>query len=217
MYNSTLNLEHLRVKDIYRFLIEEETMTGEEEDGGIPRSLLPLRVGLVSPTTDWPKTCRLSRQRGLGPHLTSFLFQLLHQILPTGERVARILPASSPLCTRCGDEDSTVNETLIHDLFHCSANFSVTDTLLAALRVFIPAISPIKILTLDYDVTESLEFPLTWITVSFLSSLWSMRTDKKKVCLFKIRSDLEANCRILQETKFQNQNILTSQVVDSMF
>ena len=81
-----------------------------------PRSLIPIRIELSSPDTDWPRTWSLTKQRPLGPLLTSFLFKMLHNILPTGDREARILPAASPNCTR-STQDPPVLETLYHYLF----------------------------------------------------------------------------------------------------
>ena len=96
--NSTpLSLAKINVKQIYRFLIEEITMT---------------------PYNQWDRAWRLSRQYKLGPNITSFLFKLLHQILPTAERVARI-PNQSPNSTKCR---AGVPESLLHAMFDCPEN-----------------------------------------------------------------------------------------------
>jgi exonuclease III len=215
LHASPLGTRFIKVKQIYRFLIEEELMT-EEAAGGGPRALLPLRVELSSPGTDWPRSWRLARQRGLGPQLSSFLYKLLHQILPTGERVARILPAASPACTRC-EADPPALETLYHSLFACPANHGVTASLVAGLRHYMPLVTPLHILTLDFQVAESMELPVTWVTATFLSSLWTLRTEARAVHLYKIRSDLESACRILTETKFQNEALLAGQVITDVF
>ena len=104
--------------------MEEEE---EDEDRRTSRSLLPLRVELATPSTNWERTWELSRQKGLNPVMTSFLFMMLQQILPTKERVAKFLPNSSPLCTRCGGVPTgwlwtvspPVTECLTHAMFHC--------------------------------------------------------------------------------------------------
>jgi hypothetical protein len=121
---------------------------------------------------------------------------MLHQILPTGDRVARILPASSPTCTRC-EADPPALETLYHALFACPANQGVSASLVAGLRHHMPLVTPLDILTLDFEVAEAMELPVTWVAVSFLSSVWTLRTERRAVQLFKIRSYLEAACRIL--------------------
>ena len=94
------------------------------------------------------------RQRGLDPELTSFLFKLLHGILPTAARVSRILPNSSSFCARC--EDNVV-EDLDHALVYCQAN-GVGHTLLALVSHFtdVNAILTVTdILTLNLEGSSS--------------------------------------------------------------
>ena len=145
----------------------------------------------------WNSTWHLSRQHMLGPNLTSFLFKLLHQILPTAERTSRILPNHSPQCTKC---DLNEVETLLHSFFNCPGNHGVGLCLVNGIRKYIPSISPSNILTLDFQTEEENFFPLVWNTASFLSSLFQLRVDKKRVEHVKIRSDMEAACRLLRES-----------------
>ena len=193
--SSPLGLSKINVKQIYRFLVEEVTMN--EDSRGI-QSLKPIRVEAANPTNQWDKIWGMARQSMLGPSLTTFLFKLLHQILPTADRVSRILPNQSPNCTRC--RSSTV-ETLHHAMFDCSESKAAGSILLQGLRKLIPIITSSQVLTLNFDSTEDLSFPLTWATAHFLSSLWQLRTDKKKVEPIKIRTDMEASCRLLRESR----------------
>jgi hypothetical protein len=214
---SPLGLEDITVKQVYKFLVEEVTMHEEPAIGGPPgqqRALLPLRVELASPTTDWPRAWQLARQRGLGPKHASFLFKMLHQLLPTGERVARILPAASALCARCG---SGAVESLHHAMFVCSANNGVSALLVAGLRLHMPQVTSLQILTLDFETAQSMELPVTWVAATFLSSLWALRTEKRAVDHIKIHSDLEAACSVLARTKLRNEAVLTRQLVTQVF
>ena len=152
----------------------------------------------------WP----LARQYMLGPTICSFLFKLLHQILPTADRVARILANQSPTCSRC----QVSPETLFHALFDCHANQGVSNVLLNGLKKFDANLTPSKILTLDFSTEEDLQFPMIWTTASFLSELWQLRVDKKRVELIKIRSELEASCRLLRESRLDNTIEMLSQI-----
>ena len=214
LHSSILGIKNITVKMIYRFLIEDITMTETQDDS--PRSLIPLRVELASPDTDWPHTWKLARQRPLGPQLSSFLFKLLHNILPTGERVARILLAASPNCTRCA-QDPPVIETLYHSLVTCPANTGATAILINCLSQYDPNITAQKILTLNFQVETSLEIPITWVIASYLFSIWSLRSEKKQITQYKIRSDLEASCRILSETRFINISTSVREILNSLF
>ena len=201
-----LNLSRITVKEIYRFLIEEITMTEEFER----HNLNPLRVERSAPLVTWDRTWHLSRQHMLGPHLTSFLFKLLHQILPTAEHTSRILPNQSPLCTRCRMNEV---ETLIHTFFNCPGNQGMGLCLVNGIKKFIPTISPSNILTLDFQTPEENFFPLVWNTASFLSSLWQLRVDKKRVEMIKIRSEMEASCRLLRESR----RVATMRILQEIF
>ena len=172
--------------------------------------LKPLRIELALPANQGDRTWHLARQYMLGPHLYSFLFKLLHQILPTAERISRIMPNQSPNCTRCKKNEP---ETLTHALVTCDENQGVSLILLQGLRKVIPSLSPINMLTLDFETDEQHHFPLVWCTATFLSSLWHLRVEKKKVELIKIRSELEANCRLLRESRLSGTTNLLSQIL----
>ena len=70
------------------------------------------RVELSVPTNDWKRTWRWARLKGLGSAATSILCKLVHQLFPTEDRLARILPASDPCCKLCHTQAPA-------DLGHC--------------------------------------------------------------------------------------------------
>ena len=191
LHDSPLSLAKISVKEIYRFLVEEVTMSGE----GPAPVLKPLRVETASPSIPWDRTWFLARQYMLGPDICSFFFKLLHQILPTAARVGRILPNQSPICSRC---QNNTPETLEHVFFSCPDSQVSSQVLLQGLRKFLPTLSSTNLLTLDFDIDEEHHFPLVWITAVFLFSIWNLRVEKKKVELNKIRAEMEAKCRHLR-------------------
>ena len=116
---SSLNIFKMSEKDWYTLLVEdsctmEMSETGEDE-------YIKCRVERASPDTDWENCLRLARLPGLGPEKISFLFKLLHQILPTQERVARTKPNANPHCKIQGCH-SQADENLPHAMIHCQAN-----------------------------------------------------------------------------------------------
>ena len=206
IHSSTLNVAKVKVKEIYRFLVEEITM-----DHSRAAKLLRLRIELAQPTNQWSRTWSMARQSMLDPNLTSFLFKMLHQILPTAERVARILPNQSPHCSRCNNNKPAI-ETLKHAMFDCEASQPASSVLLQGLRKAVPGITPSRVLTLDFDCQEEQSFPVTWAIAHFLSSLWQMRVAKKAIKLIKIRSEMEASCRLLRESRLENTSELLTQI-----
>ena len=208
IHESPLNVARISLKDIYRFLMDEITMS---EDVSGSMQLSQLRAELAHPANDWESAWQMARQNMLGPSLTTFLFKLLHQILPTAERVSRILPNQSPHCTRCR-ENPPATETLLHAMFDCQASHAAGVVLLNGLRKFIPNLTPSQVLTLNFNPSEELSFPLVWITAHFLSSIWQLRADKKRVELIKIRTDMEASCRLLRNSRLSSTAEVLSQI-----
>ena len=207
IHATPLNVANTNLKAIYRFLIEEVTMSEEDTGTGVLK-LIPLRVETGQPANNWEMVWEMARQSKLEPALATFLFKLLHQILPTAERVSRILPNQSPLCTRCKCNPQAV-ETLEHAMFECSENNGVSTVLLNGLKTILPDLTPNKVLSLNFLPPEDLNFFFVWSIAYFLSSMWQLRTDKKKVDLIKIRTDMEASIRLLRESRlYQSTAIL---------
>ena len=204
LHATPLSLSKVSLKEVYRFLIEEVTILAEE-----PGTLKPLRTELANPQNPWEVVWASSRQHMLGPSLCSFHFKLLHQILPTAERVARILPNQSQLCTRCRLE---VPESLQHALFDCPGNQGVSSVLHNGLKKYIPNLTTQMILTLNYQIEEEFQFPIVWTTAAFLSTIWNLRTEKKRVELIRIRAEMEASCRLLRESRLNKTSEMLSQI-----
>ena len=124
-------------------------------------------------------------------------------------RVARILPNQSPSCTRCRLETP---ETLQHALLECPGNQGVGTVLHNGLKKYLPNLTRNMILTLNYTVKEDLQFSMVWTTVAFLSTVWNLRTEKKKVDLIRIRAEMEASCRLLRESRLTKTTEMLSQI-----
>ena len=178
----------------------------------VPPVLLPLRVELACPTTQWDRTWSMARQHMLGPELTSFLFMMLHQILPTAERISRILPNQTPYCNLCEGKGQFL-DTQQHAMFDCYSSKEASTVLLQGLKKIIPEITPAVILTLGFEYDERHSFPIVWAIAQFLSSLWQLRIKRKPGQLIKIRSDMEARCRLLRESRLQ----MTLEVMNQIF
>ena len=95
---SPLNVITMSEKEWYQVLLEDY-VTSEMIDE-LPRQLIPCHVERLSPLIDWENTWRLARKTGLGPKYTSFLYKLLHDILPMRVRLNRIKSTNSSLCMK---------------------------------------------------------------------------------------------------------------------
>ena len=125
-----------------------------EDDGGQSRPIL-CRVERAKPGADWERSWRLARLPGLGPENTSFIFKLMHEILPTQERVARTKPRASPSCTMPGCT-AGVSEDLAHALVLCESNDGVGQRVMTCLRTYAPTLDTESALRLEFDVDEEM-------------------------------------------------------------
>ena len=184
-------------------------------------ALIPLSCELNQPLTDWNKTWKLVRSRGLGPELTSMTLKILWGIIPTRSRLFRILPLAytSPNCLLCETPGGGTPETVLHALLCCEANLDLPERLLRTLRRYQPGAELRCLLTLDLDLEPSLELPFTWLVGTFLSSIWSQR-ESRRVDLRHTRAELEAKCRLLRECKVKtwaNAHIQTEALIGQVF
>ena len=102
------------------------------EHDNSPRDYIKCRSELSSPSTDWEKSWQRSRLKGLGSEATSFLWKLLHCILPTEQRLVRILPNLKEECKYCPDKTAD----LTHCFFECCKTRNVGTWLLSLVNQY---------------------------------------------------------------------------------
>ena len=101
-----LNPLHMSVKEWYAFLLERN-VTKREVDLENRQELIPCKVELVHPSVFWSESFRICRLHGLSPASKSFLFKLIHCLLPSKERLNHLNPTLSPLCwCNSGEQES---------------------------------------------------------------------------------------------------------------
>jgi hypothetical protein len=228
----------MSLRDVYRFLLGRVLRTEPEEQvapgspgppplrppgPAAPPPLRPLRCELATPATDWPRAWRLARLRGLEPDLTSFILKMLWNILPCQERVRRILPRTtqSSDCRLCGGDPGAVPavESLHHALATCPGNQGLPGLLLVLLQGYMPGLQYEQMLTLDFNLDDTMELPLVWLSSALLCSLWGQRL-QGRVSAARTRSELEARVRLLREGKrpeMQNAFVLAEIALRAMF
>ena len=137
--NSTLNISVMTTKQWYQVLLDDQVlMSPADEDS--PATLLPVRAELLHPSTDWACTWTLSRTKGLGSDLTAFLFRLLHQLLPTQDRVSRLVGGQDEHPGRCSLCHQEV-EDQIHAFFTCQKTMIPGLALIGYVQTILPNLS----------------------------------------------------------------------------
>ena len=185
-------------KDWYTYLLEDQVIKEVGVSG--MEEFIMCRVERAQPEADWEESWRLARLSGLGPENTSFIFRVLHQTLPTQERVARTKPGSSSKCKMVGCQ-ADAEETLSHALIYCQANDSVGIRLLDCIQGVQPGLEAEAALRLELELEEDHELPVVWVFTTILRLLWNSRQSSTKVKQYLIRSQLEAEINLLRETR----------------
>jgi hypothetical protein len=125
-----LNVKTLSIKLWYKVLLEN-LVTPEVDDDGF-RFEKRCRIESEHPDIDWERTWSLACTPGLESCDYTFLWKMVHNILPTQERLHRIVRnTASPTCTLCQSQDSCY---LSHTLFSCTYNSEVGHWLLQVIR-----------------------------------------------------------------------------------
>ena len=121
-----------------------------------PPSYIPCRTENFHQDTDWERSWRLARLPGLDSEQITFLWRLLHRLLPTLERVNRFNQNTSSICKHCNDQ-------VIEGLPHALISREITQSLMDTVGLSQPISSMSKVLTLDFEMEEKLEFPMVWL------------------------------------------------------
>ena len=200
---SPLNIFHMSEKEWYRLLLEDSCTMETGENGQM--LYIKCRVERAIVGTDWEQCWRMARLPGLGPENVSFLFRLIHQTLPTQERVARTKPTANSKCKTQGCQ-GVDEENLSHAMVFCPANDRVGLKLLECLRVIQPGLQVEAVLRLELQlqVDEDLELPAVWLIATVLRTLWNLRQSSTKVKLYLVRAQLEAEINLLRETRYND-------------
>ena len=143
---------------------------------------------------------------GLGPEQSFFIFKLLHQILPTQERVSRTSPATNSFCKHTECTGQSV-EDIPHCLVHCRGNNGTGMKILESARTVAPGQTVEQFLQLDLGVEASKELAtVLWLSAGFLA-IWDLRTAGKRIEHYLVRAQLEAKINLLREARFSEGTI----------
>ena len=196
-----LNISTMSTRMWYRLLLEQNVTHHLSIDQS--PVLIPSRIETKIKDCRWEITWKLSCLPGLPSIFSSFLWRMIHDLLPTEKRLHRIgvSGGNGGICQLC-----SINEQgdLLHSLFLCDFNAEAGNFVLQVNRKAVPSLHPKQILILDFDVDENLRLPIVYIVACSLSHIWRYRKEKKATSAFKVRTSLEASTNILRKSRFKN-------------
>ena len=131
----------------------------------------------------------------MGSEATSFLWKLVHHLLPTEDRLSNILPNNTSNCKLC---PAPIMADLSHCFFNCISTKEIGGKLLITIAHFDSSVTPDNLLRLEFQADGSQEMPLVWITAQTLLYLWTVR------CTGKIVDSNQNEYTILREIFVNN-------------
>ena len=186
----------------YRILLDDQMLMSAATENS-PPTLLPVRAETLNPGTDWENSWRLIRLKGMSSKNSSFLFKLLHLLLPTQTRVRRFGAArdgedGSGQCLLCGEE----NEDLHHSYFACPHTAATGLYTLGLTQKITPGLTAEAALRLELGdgLDEEQELAAVSMIATGLSFIWDRREKKKHVTLYQTQAKLVALISILRSS-----------------
>ena len=146
------------------------------------QELIPCKVEMSDPNVFWSESYRLCRLQGLSPSSKSFLFKLIHCLLPSKERLHHLTPATSPLCW-C---DSGQQETYKHLFFECPKNEEAGQSLMRVVQCYDRNISEEKALRIELTAVDPFLLPSVALLTAGLELIWERRKQRKSTTNYQI-------------------------------
>ena len=197
---SPLNVTNMSVRDWHRALTEDR-ITHSPATPAAGAVLLPIRAELLLPAVDWPRSWSRAQLKGLPADLADHLFQQLHRLLPTQDRLARLggnRGTRAPgVCRRCTPDTP---DSLHHSMTQCPFSAPAATALLACLNRIAPGSTHAAALNMEYEVDPDLELPVvTLLACSFLA-IWTAHKDDKALTTVRLKAALQVRVHTLQHT-----------------
>ena len=160
-----------------------------------------LYLWAVQEYSEWNLIMSNCRLPSFDNSMKSFSFKLVNDLLPNEERLSRILPHNSPLCTHC--QNDTTGDSL-HVFFLCSLSQDLGGWLLRVVREMDPTATPEAVLRLKITGGDA----LVWFTVHALTYIWEKRSNKKKAIKNEFISLCDLTLDILATSKHKETAML---------
>ena len=196
--DGSLRISTMTTSMWYRVILES-TVTHAVGLSGT-RELRPCKVEEKHPENDWERIWTYLIIPGLPSDLTSFLWLMLHNLLPTKERLFRLnMPnINENTCDLCNTE---AIDNLQHALLKCPSNNATNSFLLESIRGVLPDVQTEQVVLLDLHLQPDQELPVIYLIACVLSQIWDCRKNKKQSNLTNIRANLEASIQILRKSR----------------
>ena len=187
------DIMNMSTKAWYNFLIQDVLNILDDNQS---LNLSPCRIEQKLPELNWPDIWLRARTKGLSSEATSFCFRMLHDLLPTEQRLSSILKNVSSRCKFPCQNDDTA------DLSHCLLTCNLVQdvgrwliTVIGQLLEFQPEYS--NIIYLNLDLCDG----AIWLIVNTLLYSWKKRSIGRRATVEECYACLTSDLNILRDTK----------------
>ena len=217
------NVEVMSSNDWYLFILNLKVLQEDEEqeDGSICRKEIKCKTEIKNPALAWSDIWYLAKIKGIINESRTFMWRLLHNLLPTEQRLHNLKKSPSPICQLyiANTEDDAWN----HSFSSCSFSSSAMDFMVNAILIMVPAFTKEKSVFLQNDPVkkENTLLACVWIISESLQYIWVKRRSKEQLIVNDMRAILLAKLKVMSQTKtFQKHatkmtTILTTVIVIS--
>ena len=162
------------------------------------------KMEIKMPQIQWEQSWKFLKTRGLSGEQKSFLMKMLHNILPTKQRLFKMNLSDSPLCDLCNCQ--TMGD-LPHIMLECDYNSVVNDWIVGVLldldsNLLQADIKSHNIVCLDLPLDSGSHLSVTWFLSTIFASIWKSRQARRPPSLWRIKSSAEADLMILKNTQY---------------
>ena len=199
-----LNMVTMSCSSWYRVFLENNVTHILDDNGALKYK--PTRTEQNNPDSNWDQIWALASIHGLPSELSSFLWLMFHNILPTKERLFRMnMPnITSPTCDLC---NLNTPDSLKHALLLCNYNNSAGTFLTDCMKLLSPNLQTEQLLQFNFEIPQEQRLPAMYIFSSVLSQIWSCRKSRKVCSMPLIRASLEAGVQILRKSRHEKASI----------
>ena len=195
-----MDVVRMSSKEWYSFLLKKNVLEEMGQDDTVVKK--KCKAEQLHPTRDWPETWGRARSKGLTNESRSFLFRLLHNLLPTKARLHRMNPrvTPQPFCSYCEGQEKEEN---LNHVFSSECNHSaqVMDWLKSVLLRFDPNATFEKILALQLEPANSdCQLECIFITAETLSIIWEKRQSNRVLGLDNVKAIVSAKAETLRKS-----------------
>ena len=148
---------------------------------------------------DWDEIWTRARLKGLSNTARTFLWRKLHDLLPSNERLNRILPRTNPsnLCDNC--DMGAVDSLSTHCFTQCPHTLELSAWLVETLNNIDPTVTPEGIVMLQFTAADDdTELAAVWIIAATLEVAWARRIGKEIINIQLLLGNLRTKVSFME-------------------